>query len=211
MTASPKPQRQSVDIDTLLKTVEIRLGETLDSFGVFKEINKLANKETNHALYDIIVSRGGFWEVVLLALQHTLFVGIYALVDKRQDSATLCSIASELNKIHSNAVPKEILHELKIIHDRYKDFRHKLFAHTDQQRDVFVSQFKLANFTWDSLSSDLATLQYSYTMLRHAFHGKAIPTRDEAELLSYVFSYSHKRVVEHTKELLQDIEHPPTQ
>ncbi|MBU2805781.1 hypothetical protein HF668_11630 [Acidithiobacillus ferridurans] len=84
----------------MLGIVQWRLTETLSAFAVLRMVNERANESVNADLHAKINARRGFWRTVQVALHTTVVIGIFALVDRKTDSATLQSVLERLgNKV----------------------------------------------------------------------------------------------------------------
>lgn len=190
-------------IRDLLETVEWRLEETIEAFTVMRTINEHCNIDVNPAIHKAINDRAGFWKPVTVGLQTTVIIGINAILDKeRSDSATLYLVHNKLKAKLPLSFPLSFEHDLDTIHNRYKKFRHKLFAHNDKKREAIVNDFDQAGFSWDSLATDLSNLEYAFKVLWHVMGDQPIPDKATAKTKIYPYVMSVIRTTQDTSALL---------
>jgi hypothetical protein len=195
-------------IRELLETVEWRLEETIAAFTVTRAINERCMNDVSLNLKERINSRSGFWKPVTVGLQTTVFLGICAILDKNSDdSATLYLILKKLKNTRPElpTIPANLEIDLDVIRTRYSRFRHKLFGHNDINREVIANIFDEAGFTWDSIASDLAELEYIFKVLWHLESGNNIPDRPSAEKMIYPYRMFVAKSQIDTLEFLDEI------
>lgn len=190
-------------INDLLETVGIRLGETLEAFAAIKTISVYCRDKP--ALIDYF-NENMFWRNVYAAFQIAVFTGIYSLVDKRKDCATLCLVGEEFNKATPGRIPDQFLIDLIDVRDRYGKYRHKVFAHTDVGRANLADAFDAEGFTWESISADLAKLEYAFKVLGQVMEGKPITTPEETSRMLNIYTLAAGKVADDTQKLLKALE-----
>lgn len=175
------------DIEKMLNTVTSRLDETITLFAASKAVSGQCHQEVDKQLFEY-VNTNRFWRSVYAAFQISIFINIAALVDKRKDCSTLKTAADVLNEMKAGQVPQDLFTDLNIIHGRYKDFRHKIFAHTDHHRVALADEFDASGFTWESINDDIKLLDYICAVLWAIHLGRNIPSRDT---VAAYFRHSH--------------------
>lgn len=188
------------EIRKLLEEVESKLGETLEAFVASKTVNDWCIGRQEAINY---LNKNWFWRTTYAAFQIAIVTGIYALVDKRKDSATLCVIADELNQVSLGSVPLELTESLVGIRKKYETFRHKVFVHTDQNRTSLAEDFDAMGFTWDSIHDDFTQLEYALKVFWSISNGGVIPTRAEAQQSLHIYELVNHRVRTDTLKLLE--------
>jgi hypothetical protein len=207
----------SNSVEDQRQVVQVRLEETLVAFQIGRLINERADQTVNPDLNVKIQERGGFWQATLLSHQSVLFTGLDALLDdKRNDVATLYSYAKAVDGLADTTVPFDLLSNLPAIRNKYKTYRHKLFAHTDFDRPEFAKQFDGEGFTFQTLGDDLTELEYVYKALSYlATHAQMISTARDAQWkvvtrakvgrLNFPYEAYVAKVIDDTERLLSDL------
>ena len=192
----------TMNIRKLLTEAESRLSETVQAFTASKTVNDWCIGRPEAIYY---LNKNWFWRTAYAGFQIAIFTGIYALVDKRQDCATLCLVADELNSACQGSVPSAITDELTNIRHRYEHFRHKVFAHTDKNRAALATEFDAIGLTWASIQSDLDHLDYSLKVLWALSVFQVAPTYAEAKQMLRSYDLVNASVAADTLKVLKSI------
>jgi hypothetical protein len=187
------------DIKHIIKTASIRLGETISLFAASKAVSDRCHQDVNPLLFEY-VNKNQFWRTSYAAFQISLFINISALVDTRSDCATFQTAADLLSKQNSGLIPEEVFSGLQSIRERYKIFRHKVFAHTDHKRAELADEFDAAGFSWEAIAADINMLDYIRQVLWAVDVKKPVPTREEA---STILSVDHLEAMQ----ISADVDH----
>lgn len=189
--------------------LEVRLSEALQAFAILQSINRHFLEPSGDALRGSIAQRAGFWHPVTLGLQTTVLTSMMAILDKsRDDCATIYYVLDRLSPAQSAAVPSDFERSLDTIRDRYKTYRHKIFAHNDLKRLAFAEAFDQAGFTWETVSNDLSALDYAAKVLGHVLDGKVPPSPSNAKHMLYSFNLAEAHSVAHCQAFVQEIGSP---
>lgn len=167
------------DVQRVLENATERLGETIELFAATRSVSDGCRQETNPALFSHVNSNH-FWRTAYAAFQIAVFIGIGALVDKREDSSSFHTAARLLDEQGPGCVPKFVYQNLEAIRERYKVFRDKVFAHNDHDRGDLAERFEHVGFTWNSIQADIHELEYVQTVLWAVYLGRTVPSRADA-------------------------------
>jgi len=207
----------SKSIDDQREVIQTRLGETIASFLIGKRINERGDIAADPSLNAKLRQRWNFWSETLRAHQLAMFTGLDSFLDdKRTDVATLYSFAAAVEALDPGKVPVDLLNGLPVIRDKYKIYRHKLFAHNDFKRPEIAKQFDAEGFTYQSLEADLNELEYIYKVLAEiATQAQMVPaarqpnwkplTKSAALTLTFPYNAHVANVVQDTDDLLSDL------
>ena len=189
-----------------LGNIQLRLGEVWQTFAVERALNELANEQADPELYAAVCKCGAFWQTASVALQTSMLIGIFALLDRDDpDGATLYSIVREIRKTNSTPTFVGVEARLDQIRDRYKKYRHKLFGHNDKERLEFAKKFDVAGFTWEQFGKDFLFLDYVWKAVKLASEGIPIPCEGDAPGLHFAHNHAVDQAIAHTKKLLADV------
>ncbi len=187
----------------------MRLAEALQAFAVLQSVNRQFSEPTGEAVRQSISERNGFWHPVTLGLQTTVLTSIVALLDKsRSDCATFYYVIDRLTSTQSLALPQGLAQSLDAIRDKYKTYRHKLFAHNDLKRLAIAEAFDREGFTWASVCSDLTMLDYAAKVLGHVRAGQTPPTTQAAKNMLSSFNLAEVHSVQHSDALMREVSPP---
>ncbi len=197
MNDTQKKIKGEISETELLKTIEWRLEETIAAFTVSSLTNE--NCDKNPELHKLINDWNGFWKPLTIGLETTVIVGIYAMVDSRDDCATLLSVYNNLknNKQLPSDFPQEFEEKLKDIQKRYSKYRNKVYAHTDKERE----KHSINGFTYETIAQDLDELKYALKVLWHV-HGDGIPDKSSTKEMIYNCDLYISHVKENTSGFL---------
>jgi len=192
----------TLDVEEQLTDVEVRLGETLCAFAVFKILNERADKESDASLNAKIQVHGQFWQATLVGQQTVHILGIGALVDKRPDVASLVSVLKLVRSKLPDDIATDIESRLTAMKTKYSDYRHKLFGHTAIDRRAIIDKFNAEEFTLEEHAADLADLEYVFKLLFQASRGSPLPTVASAKKMHFPYRQSVERTEADTHALL---------
>jgi hypothetical protein len=198
-TRDPIPRQQ-------LELVERQLAQTLRVFAAYSAINRGADKEASELLNAIVNRRSGFWNPTMLAFQSFLITGIYALVEQSPQVTTLATISNHLNRLNKSAVPDTIVSDLNAVRTRYVKYRHTLFGHSGKDQEIMAGKFEAQGFTWDTVQSDLSTLEYAFKVLWCINVSQPVPSVEESHRMHFPYEPSVKHTTVDTRALLVDLQ-----
>jgi hypothetical protein len=191
------------EFTTQLRLVEDRLSETWEALIVQCVINERANKEDNPQLNAIINKHPGFWRVANFSLQSGIFVGLFALLDKDQSSASMYSILRHAKHQFPDPSLNSFETTLDALRDKYAKYRHKIFGHNDKQRNDVIAQFNTEGFTWESLERDIEGIDHIWKTIWLLHRGDAAPSEETSKAFQFPHNNSCRIVGEHTDAFLQ--------
>jgi hypothetical protein len=175
-------------IEEQLTVVSLRLLDATSFFTAIQTISKSSEDESKPKLISYLNSTQ-FWYMTYAAFQTSLFINIFALVDDYRGCISFQHIASELKRKNGDSV-NPLLTEIRRIRDSYEHFRHKIFAHTDPNWINLGDKFDEAGFTWESIESDLKSLDYICQCLIALSQESPLPSVEEVES---TFRFRHLR------------------
>jgi hypothetical protein len=149
-----------------------RLGECYSAFMLFKEIER--TREVSPFMVDPNTRYGDFWREVHLCAISKAIIDICALVDKRKDVASLCSLYRLCVKIHSTHCI-QAKHYIDEVRETWEKYRHKLIGHNDASRDVVMTEFANEGFTVERMEEEIGKLGFAFNVLFAVFCGQEPP------------------------------------
>lgn len=190
---------------TQLQLVEDRLSETWEALAVQRVINERANKKANPQLNAAINEHYGFWRVVNFSLQSSIFVGLFALLDKNTSSDSMYSILKRAKHICPDSSLSTFEVTLDALRAKYGNYRNKIFGHNDRKRNDLIAQFNAEGFTWESLENDIVSMDHIWKTIWLLHRGNIAPTEDQSRALQFPLNSSHRGVIEHTETFLKTL------
>lgn len=190
-----------------LQNIEARLGEAWEALAVLRTIHEHAKVDA--ALGSAINSTSGFWKIIHMALNVSIFTGIHAVLEnesnsnKSNNSATLHSALKKVMQGNPDPVFRENKQRLVKIAKKYGTYRHKIFAHNDIWRSDKIEEFNRAGFSWASIDNDFIFLDYVWKTLFFPSKGKPIPSETEAQQFYFPNDSSRQAVITHTQTMLK--------
>ncbi|MHB1588330.1 MAG: hypothetical protein ACYCUL_01835 [Metallibacterium scheffleri] len=180
-----------------------RLGECYAAFMLFKEIEELRQKSP--VLIQPNVRYGNFWREVHFCALSKVIIDIGALVDDRDNSASLPSLYKlcvNLRKTHCVDAKSRI----DSVRETWNRYRSKLIAHTDHNRKSLIEEFGRQGFTVDRFKSEIDQLTYAFTVFYAVLGGIEFPPFEDAMRFEAGFVATGERVRQDTKAFLDAID-----
>lgn len=195
----------NTEFTTQLRLVEDRLAETWEALTVQRVLNERANMDNSPQLNAAIKKHSGFWRVVNLSLQSSIFIGLFALLDKRPSNASMYSILKHAKQQRPDPSLNTFDADLDALLSKYSKYRHKIFGHNDQKRNDVIAQFNAEGFTWESLENDIVRIDHIWKTIWLLHRGDAAPTEKRSKAFHFPHNSSRRSVSEHTEEFLKTI------